>query len=742
MKIMGLYGVSALAISIATTGAAAAQDTALEEVIVTANKREQTLQEVPISVAVVSGAKIQKEGIVQFNDLQSSVPNLQIDQTNGNFAITIRGLGAGPGNLAFEQSVGLFVDGVYLSRARSFQTPLLDAARVEVVRGPQGALFGKNTNAGAISIVTRGPTRTFEAQGRVAAEVEHGGWNAEGAVSGPISDVLAARLTVRAGYIGPYIDNDLSGDEEYSTRHRAVRGQLLFTPNEAFTARLKAEYATIRSNGGNTMYNYIGDRSCALCNAARASTGAVPAQEWPGFRRTSRNPDPEFDRTRAGIASLNMEWNAAGWKFTSISALQSLSSDNNLDLDGGGLTFLQSGLGEDSHSLSQEFRGEKTFANGVLLTGGLSYIDTTLKTYQDTDYRAASVPIALPFNGVSTRVFHQDGKSLSPFAAVEVPVGQLTFSATARYSHETKDADVLHVVRGVFPAAFRPYDLSGKRKENLWDYSARAHYEFSPAASFYVSYATGTKGGGFVANDSQLLTNILSGAASFQYEDEKARSLEAGGKFRFLDGRGALNVAVFHTKFDNLQVSQFNGTAFVTGNAAKATSQGVEVDTDVRLSRHLTVGGNLGYLDATYDDYPGGQCLYNAPPTCVPRTNNLAGARLTRAPKWKGELYAEGNVEIVDGWSLSGRLAADYVTRSYFQPDLNPLHSQKPVTKWNGRIGLAPVGGRWELAVIGRNLTNEKTITQAFATPNFGGNSHMALIGQPRTVSLEISARY
>lgn len=169
-------GTPAFAQEAAPEGATARDD---QTIIVTATRREQTLQEVPISVAVVSGDQIEKQGILLFDDVQDSVPNLQIDRTNGNFAITMRGLGAGTGNLSFEQSVGLFIDGVYLSRARAFQNPLLDVQRVEVVRGPQGALFGKNTNAGAISVVTRRPTREFEGFVRASGEVEHGGWNLE-----------------------------------------------------------------------------------------------------------------------------------------------------------------------------------------------------------------------------------------------------------------------------------------------------------------------------------------------------------------------------------------------------------------------------------------------------------------------------------------------------------------------------------------------------------------------------------
>ena len=212
------------------------------DVVVTATRRPQTLLDVPLSVAVVSGDSLNQMGIRQFNDLQSGIPNLQIDQTNGNFVINMRGLGSGGGNLAFEQSVGFFVDGVYSGRSRSLQTSLMDVQRVEVVRGPQGALFGKNTDAGAISVITAAPTRDF--QGRVSAgyEAVNNGWNAEGYLSGPITDTLSARLSVQGGHAGGYMYNRATKQDDNGNDYLGIRGQLLFEPMKGMSAKLKVEY--------------------------------------------------------------------------------------------------------------------------------------------------------------------------------------------------------------------------------------------------------------------------------------------------------------------------------------------------------------------------------------------------------------------------------------------------------------------------------------------------------------------
>jgi iron complex outermembrane receptor protein len=727
-------GTPALAQETAADGATARDD---QTIIVTATRREQTLQEVPISVAVVSGDQIEKQGILLFDDVQDSVPNLQIDRTNGNFAITMRGLGAGTGNLSFEQSVGLFIDGVYLSRSRAFQNPLLDVQRVEVVRGPQGALFGKNTNAGAISVVTRRPTRTFEGFVRASGEVEQGGWNLEGAVSGPISDTLSVRLTGRAGAIGDFMRNTITGREENGSRYEAVRGQLLWEPTDAFEALVKVEHSSNRIDGGTTVFNNIGGPACALCNAVRNSGEDVP--EYPSFRRAARTINPEYDNTKTTMAQLTMNLDVGDWTFTSVTAWQDLDGGVNSDYDGP-LTFLESDITEQSSSLFQEVRVQREIGDGGSFIAGLTYIDTDLHIQQASLFGAASAGLPLPLNGLSTRRFDQKGKSWSPFASLEVPVTeQIMLSGSLRYSDEKRRGRARSFNDGVFPPTYLTYDITETRKENLWDYSLRARYEFSRDAYVYLSYATGTKGGGFVSNDALLLYNIRNGFATFQFDSERARSWEIGGKFRFLDGKGQFNIALFRTNFSDLQVSEYNGTAFITGNAASAISQGVEVDTDIGIGDNWRIGGSLGYLDAHYKDYPGGACLYNAPPTCTPRTNNLAGTRLVRAPEWTANGFIEAKYPVSGNLYALARVSANYQSRSFFQPDMNPLNSQPAFTKYDARIAVGREDGPWEVALVGRNLTDKVTITQAFNTPTFGGDSHMAMVGAPRTVTLQLS---
>ncbi len=715
-----------------------------DEILVTATKQLQTLQEVPISVGVVSGAAIENQGMRQFTDLQSTVPNMQIDNTNGNYAITIRGLGSGAQNLAFEQSVGLFVDGVHSGRARSLQVPFLDVERVEVVRGPQGALFGKNTNAGAISIVTRRPTRDFHAEARVGAEVANGGLSASGFVSGPLGETLSARFSGQIGGARGYIENRLSGERDNGTEYKSGRAQLLWEPTSDFEALFKFEAFRNEITGSNAMFNSLGNPGCGLCNLVRNASGGASAQEFPGFWRTSRATPEEIDLTTSRTAALTLSWKPGDWEITSITAHQLLNASRTFNTIPGGLPLLNTLQAERTRQFSQELRASIDIVDQVNAVFGINYTNADIHIVQDVWYtgNAAGIP-TLP-DGLAHRPFDQKTKSWSPYVILDInPTDELNINGSLRYSHEDKSARA----RSVYTGARRPannldYDITGKRKEKLWDYSLSVRYEFAPEVATYLRYATGTKGGGFISNDGLLYYNILNNNARFDFDDEKASSWELGAKMRLLDRRLDIDLALFHTRFHNLQVSSFNGTAFLTGNAAEATAKGVELETRFRANEILSFGFSGAYLDATYDDYPGGPCLWNAPPTCTPATNNLAGSTLVRAPNWKGSGYVQLDAPLGGGLAISARGSADHTSRSYLQGDLNPLNSMDPYTRFDGRIAIRDEGRRWELALVGRNLSNKVIITQAFNTPLLGNNSHVVMVGPPRMITLEGVVRF
>ena len=703
------------------------------EIVVTATKRAQTLLDVPLSVAAVSGEAMEAMGIRQFNDLQSSVPNLQIDQTNGNFVVSMRGLGSGGGNLAFEQSVGFFNDGVYSGRSRSMQTAMMDVARVEVVRGPQGALFGKNTNAGAISVITRAPTRNFEGELRGRYEFENGGYGMGGFLSGPLTPSLSARLSFQAGHDGGYMYNRVTGRDDNSNKNYGVRGQLLFEPaGGGGSMLLKAEYAENNYKGGNLTYNGLG--TCVLCNQIRTASATVGGPpERPSFERAQSSPYPEFTRTKNLNLTLTTKVDVGGgFELSSITSYQRLKARTQNDVDASPILFVDSLHAEQTSQLSEEIRLAGSLGPVELIVGG-SYFYSRTNIVQEIYWNGAdkilTPPIGPLLQGTARLPFHQTSEALSPFVALDWQlIDHLTFSGSLRYNNERKSARIAGEM-GIL--AFPSYVFIRSRSEALWDYSAKLSYKINPSAQLYLSYATGSKGGGYVSNDSRLGVT-----GRVEFEPERARSWEAGAKFRLFDNRLHVNMAAFSTNFTNLQVSSFTGSSFTTGNAARARSRGIEGDVTLRLSDMFTVGGSAAYLDAYYTDYPGAACVFGAPTGCT--TMNLAGYRLTRAPEWKWNAYAQVTLPVSADWSLTGRVAADYTGASIYQDDRNPNNIMPGYTKVDARIALASEANDLEIALIGRNLTNKVSFSQSFGVP-FLAQTWAVFVNPSRTIALEIT---
>ncbi|WEK44818.1 MAG: TonB-dependent receptor [Candidatus Sphingomonas colombiensis] len=702
------------------------------DVIVTATRRPQTLLDVPLSVAVVSGEALDNMGIRQFNDLQSGVPNLQIDQTNGNFVISMRGLGSGGGNLAFEQSVGFFVDGVYSGRSRSLQTAMMDVARVEVVRGPQGALFGKNTDAGAISVITAAPTRDFE--GRVSAgyEFANNGWNGDGYLSGPLTENLSARLSVQGGHAGGYMYNRVTGKKDNANNYLGMRGQLLFEPFKGMSAKLKVEYGKNNYTGGNRAYNGLGSSAVAnLIRQADAQYGGAP--ETPSFVHVQSSPRPEFSRTENVSVTLTTNTDLGGGvQLTTIGGYSHLKASTENDIDNSPLTLADNLHTETTTQISQEARLSGSIGP-LSLFGGVQYYYSKSHIVQNVFWNASGVAIYAYPTSTTVLPFDQTSESVSPFVAgnLEILPG-LTFDGSLRYSHENKQARMQQLPGG--PPTFVLYDIRGKRVEGLWDYSGKASYKFSSRGQIYVSYATGSKGGGFVSNDTQL-----GRTGKYQFNPERARSWEAGIKLRGERGVYDLNLAAFTTNFDDLQVSTFNGISFVTGNAAKVRSRGIELEGNVRPVSILSFGGNVAYLDAKYVDYPGATCVFGSPATCV--SQNLAGYRLTRAPEWKWTGYAQIDAPISDDLSFTARGSANYTGLTNYQDTQNPATMMPAYTTYDARLAIASKAQRWEVALVGRNLSNAVSWSQGFGISGVPGATSV-FINPGRTVTLQVSKNF
>lgn len=688
---------------------------AVEEVVVTARKREESLQDVPISANVTGGETLERKTISTLEALSGSAPNLFIQSTPGNQSIYIRGIGSTAGNLGFEQSVGLFVDGVYAGRSRQFAAPFLDVERVEILRGPQGALFGKNTSAGAINITSRGPTNQFEGQTTLAGTVEGDkGWDLTQILSGPLTDTLKGRLALKASDNEGWLRNSADGDRD--PRRKVLLGRLTldYDPTEQLSFRLKVEGARQDIDGQPMM--------------------TVAPGGSKSFTRATTPGAPDYDNADSFNAALTTNYRfPSGHVLTAITGYSSFSYDKVIDSDFTAGPLLRSSFIEDFKQVSQEIRLTSP------AEGRFTYVAGAYYHHNEIDLTQGTVITFGPFNGTQDRVFAQTAETVSLYAQGAFKItDKLNATVGLRQTWDSKDADQTRVKTGSVPATWLTTPLSGQRDEKAFDPSAQVQYRFNSDAMVYASYGRGSKAGGFVAAQSTTTP------AQFQFAGETATSAELGAKMSLFDRRLRLNIALYETKYSDLQVSVFNAmtNAFDTGNAASATSRGVEVEAAARISHSLSFDGSLAYLDSKYDDFPGAGCIYPLPsPLPNPCVQNIGGSRIPRAPQWTAAAGFSLDKPLGDGLRLLGGLDLSYRSGAFLEETLNPVSYQKAYTKLDLRVGVAGADDRWEVSVIGKNLTDELTATHAFGTPFITG-SETFVIDPPRTITLQARFRY
>lgn len=695
--------------------AAAATDAASEDIIVTASRRPQTLQEVPISVGVVTGAAIEQQGQRLFTDLQSSVPNLQIDNTNGNYAITIRGLGSGANNLAFEQSVGLFVDGVYSSRARSLQVPFLDVERIEVVRGPQGALFGKNTNAGAISMVTRRPTRDFEAEFRAGTELAEGGMNFSGYLSGPISDTLGARFAYKIVNQDGYIYNRATDHDDPEIKSQLLRLTVKWEPSNNFDYTAKVEYGNREVIGGITVSSPL--------------TSGQDPQTTRYLERSALGDEGNNNKSVmiSGVGNLAL----GDFTLTSVTGYSWFKSkivngfDQTIPNSGGAITAnsVYNAFPERFDQISQEIRILSPTGKTFEFIAGAYYdkSDYTLEQFQGFNIAA------LNYFGRIDSIFRQKAESWSVF-------GQATFNisdafraiGSLRYSHTKKDGDFAsRLVYG--PFALRPISsATGSISEGNVDPSVTLQYDIAPRIMVYATWGRGSKSGGFVSN------TLGTTSATFSFEPERSENFEAGIKSTLFDGKVVANLSAYHTKFKDLQVSVYQPaiSSYLTGNAAAATSKGLEGSLSIFPIPNFDISASAAYSDIKYDNYPGAACLASQPlsvcnPAQTDRTqpnhvanNNLAGYPVAYSSKYTGSVTAHARFDLSSDLKFDITGVASARSKYFNSDNQSPIFGvQNGYVKLDLRVQLADQDDRWHVALVGKNLTNEKTIGSAFNLP-------------------------
>jgi len=747
------------------------QSLILEEIIVTATKRVVGLQEVPIAISVMSGAEISEKGLTKMEDLAMYMPNVHVAEASAGTQMFIRGIGSGV-NYGFEQSVGTFVDGVYFGRGRSARGKFLDIERVEVLKGPQSTLFGKNTVAGALNITTAQPTEEFEGYVSAGYTTELEAMTITSMVSGPLSDTVRGRLAVRAyddkGYVENLAANGVDGPQNESVY---VRGTLAIDLNEDWTATIKAENGYVDIIGRQELIsetNAATGPSAALYGSPLGSTNFAAGF---GYTTYEQNVDdlPLFDDTESNIFQVTLDGTFSEHGVKIVLASTDYEFTNSLDSDYSPLKLLNRGRNEEHEQLSAEFIiSSPSDDKFEYLAGGFyQQEDLSNARYTHVDMSAVGPLQAGVFGQLNTAnpalggasfagmflggnlvpatdsgildatarsFFSQDAESWSVFAEGTYNLSDtLRVTAGLRYSEDEKEMSKRGTVGYIDPTAAAstlvPAQLAAvygsalklatvhsytrDRKEDHVTGHVNVQWDMTNDAMVYLELGNGYKAGGFdedngMGRQVETLNGVSDDLADF--EDESVDTIEIGAKINLADGRGRLNIATFSSTYEDVQVSTFDGNAgFVVGNAAESEVQGIEADVLYRLTEELTLNGAFAYLDATYKSFPGAGCT-NAQSIATPTgcVQDLTGKPLQFAPEHTANVGVTYETELSSGLLLSAGLDYNWTDDVVVSADLDDNLVQKSYGKLNARISLAG-NDQWQVSLVGKNITDEAT---------------------------------
>jgi len=677
----------------------------MEEITVTAQKRAQSLQDVPISVQAITESTIRELGATILTDLEASAPSLQTGGVVGssNQQMGIRGIVDYSRNTGIDARMGIYIDGVYQGRSYTSDQPLLGLERVEILRGPQGTLFGKNTVSGAISLITKTPTEEFE--GEVQAELGNFDYRKLAAyVSGGLSDSVFGFLSFSYDESDGYYYNTTLEQDTGSYDRWATRGKLRFVPSDKLEIIL------------------AGDAAQSNSNAPLYVNATLPPY-------TSQQNFEAEDEVNFWGGSLTVNYDLdAGYTLTSISAYREADYESRYDDDITPFTIQTSIFDEESDQFSQELRLVSPREDRYDWVAGLYYFDSGMSTARRAifgeDLYNLLIPALAPFasalQGYATIPNTVDVDSWAAYIH-----GNYRFSdrweltAGLRYTDEGKDinwrqqnypadpatAAALEAATGL-PLTQAPGALFGginydpvidSRSENDWSPTIGLNWFVGADTMIFGKYASGFKSGGWNAD---FMTR---GLANFEYEDESVDSWELGIKSTMLDGTLRVNATAFMMEFDDFQVFQFlvspNGTTSLQlTNAGKATSQGIELETNWLPTDRLEFAFNVTALDASYD-------LFVNPD---PNSPDFTGNQLPYAPDWKTYFSAQYLQPLGEHGSL--RFFADYswVDDQYSDPSNAPLYLIESYSLIGARVSWIPVSEHWELALWGKNLADEE----------------------------------
>ena len=702
----------------------AASDTQVEEIVVTAQKREQNLQDVPVAVSAFGTQQLEAQSVQSLTDLSAKAPNVVLAPVGAYpyaSAFFIRGLGFADVESTSEPSVGVEMNGVYLARNSGALQDFFDIESVEILRGPQGTLYGRNTIGGVVSVRTKRPVVGQDFGGAFQATIgDNGRQEARVALNIPMGDVFAARATMLYKNYDGYMHNETLNKDVGDNEVLSGRFTITAKPNDFFDATLVADFDRERGSGGNfrnaslpgnVYYNFGPDTGSPVFTPAQIAAAKDPYKVY-GNTPTYANIDTW------GVA-LTANWNLDIGTLTSITSYREFKDEAQSDFDGSPVNFYHALRDQTHEQFSQEVR----------IGGDIGQIDYVVGVYfLDQNYAITNTQGGLIYGGVSSpQIASQTNTAWALFGQADYHVNdQLTLTLGGRYSYEEKE----FTNQPVFVAT--PTTFSSD-----WDnFSPKVgvNYEFSSTVMAYASWSKGFRSGGYNGRASTV-------TSAGPYGSEIVESIEVGVKTELFDRRLRLNGAVFSSTYSDMQVSSQNLTSLgiyesLVVNAGEAKIEGVEAEALWIVGGGFRINANLAYLDARFEDN-----FTDLTSDGVANPTDNSDLPLGYAPEWSGSIGVNYSRQVALGeftFAANAVYMDDIYTSGGALNRISDVQVRPANTLYDATIALESDKG-WRVALWGKNLADEEVINNTFG---LGALGNLRVYSPPRTWGLEVGYKF
>jgi iron complex outermembrane receptor protein len=777
-----LAGTTALALALSVPAMAQESGDTVDEIFVTATKRAENIQDVPISITAYGAEFIEKSGVEDIHDVALYSPNFTISSSSQltNFRIAIRGVGS-VGNAGIEPSVGVFIDGVYYPKPGSVIGNLMDIQSFEVLRGPQGTLFGRNTPMGALNITTKNPTLSGFGGNYELGFGSENAVNIGASVNVPLGEKAAMRISGKYGDRDGYGTNLIDGTNIGARDNFNLRGKFLIEPSDNLSVKLTADYSKI--NSGGAIVEYLNSASspvflgtlAALASLDPRLTGIDPTQLLTAdpFDQNVYQDQRDFLEDEQWGLSGDVSYDfGSGFVFRSITSYREWTADSFESAIRLPIQLFPRKNEFDSETFSQEFQLLSPTGGKFDYLVGAFYYSEKYHISQDFDLGAQfCLPVVLGVTGslpiaqacaagqqidASDGEFNQDLSSLAGFAQGTYHfTDQFSLTLGGRYTSDDKTADFSNTVNNPFVIA-----LSVRDNENWagldigefgddtsqFTYFSNLSYHMNDDVMLFATVSTGFKSGGF--NTDGVFPALTRRQRVFGPED--TTNYELGFKSDLMDGALRLNATAFLMDIEGFQDRAFDGISFLVRNVGSLRQKGVEIDTTWRPMEQLTFIGGLSYLDSEFTDYQ------NASPLPGGAPQDLTGTRAHFSPEWQYSLVADwtDQIEAFGGseYFLRGEVQNVGTQNIGAGTNQNPQSIQEGYSLFNARLGLRSDHDSWEFSIWGKNLTDKGYCMTIFDQPfsaQLGGLDPVAntqpqrcVVGAPATYGATLKFRH